>query len=80
LRDIFIDMAKAEDPNERKPINNYVKYTGMVFQMFAIIGVFAFIGHQIDASRNGKLPLFTALFSLIGVAASLYQVIRSLKD
>lgn len=72
-------MINAEDPREQKPVNNYLKYSGMVFQMFAIIGVFALIGHQIDLHTDAKQPIVTAVFSLIGVGASLYQVVRSLR-
>lgn len=66
------------DDNKNKQITNYVKYTGVAFQMLAIIGLFTFIGYKIDEKRQSEKLLFTALFGVIGVGASLYQVIRSL--
>ncbi|WP_316813573.1 AtpZ/AtpI family protein [Pedobacter heparinus] len=68
-----------EDPNQRKKsMNAFAKYTAISFQMIAIIGVFAFIGHKIDAYRNAKMPIFTAALSLLGVAVSMYQVVKQL--
>ncbi|WP_449435474.1 AtpZ/AtpI family protein [Pedobacter steynii] len=46
--------------------------------MLAIIGVFAFIGYKIDEYRGSKTRIITALFSLIGVGAAMYQVVKQL--
>ncbi|WP_207533905.1 AtpZ/AtpI family protein [Desertivirga arenae] len=64
---------------QRKYFSAYAKYSAMGFQMFAVIGVFAFVGYQIDERRNAKTPLWTAFLSLLGVFCSLYLVIRSIK-
>lgn len=65
------------DP-KNKPTPNYIKYSGIAFQMLATIGVFVFIGYKIDEHQGIENFLFTAVFGIVGVAASLYQVIRSL--
>lgn len=65
--------------NRKKVLNSYAYYTGIGFQMIAVIGIFTFIGNRIDNSRNASTPLFTAFFSLAGVFISLYLVIRSVK-
>ncbi|MET3113425.1 F0F1-type ATP synthase assembly protein I [Pedobacter sp. CG_S7] len=70
-----------KDPNANKEENtssSMVKYSGMGFQMLATIGLFAFIGHKIDQHQQNKKPIFTAIFSLLGVILSLYQVIKQL--
>lgn len=59
-------------------MNNLVKYSGIGFQMLAVIGLFAFAGYKIDGYRHSHLPIFTAVFSLAGVVLSLYQVIKQL--
>lgn len=65
------------DPkNKRTP--NYIKYSAIAFQMLATIGVFAFVGYKIDEHQGIENFLYTALLGIVGVAASLYQVIRSL--
>jgi len=68
-----------KDPEEKKKsLNDFAKYTAISVQMLVTIGIFAFIGYKIDASRGPGQPLFTALFSLLGVVLSLYQVVRQL--
>jgi len=76
-------MANS-DPNEKdnsgKPVNNYIKFTGIAFQMIIIIGVFTFAGYKIDQYTHHSTFWVTAILSLFGVFASLYIVIKSLKD
>ena len=76
-------MAKdeqKEDTRNNKQANSYVKFTGMGFQMIAIIGIFTFAGYQIDQAALHGVKWVTAALSLTGVFISLYLVIRSLKD
>lgn len=73
-------MAKNErDDNDERPLNAYVKYSGLGFQMIAIIGLFAFAGYKIDESAHHQVRWVTAILSLVGVFISLYIVIVSLK-
>lgn len=78
-------MLKPESPKKmdeqdgKKALNSYAYYSGLGFQMIAVIGVFTFIGYKIDENRSSGSPLYTAFFSLAGVFASLYLVIRSVK-
>ena len=74
-------MAKNEqDEGDRKSTNNLAKFSGLGFQMLAIIGVFAFAGYKIDQSANHQVKWVTAALSLTGVFISLYIVVRSLKE
>lgn len=74
-------MANSnQDKEGGKPVNNYVKYSGIAFQMIAIIGISTFIGYKIDQSQHHQTAWVTAVLSLIGVFVSLYLVIKSLKD
>ncbi|WP_158797254.1 AtpZ/AtpI family protein [Pedobacter sp. L105] len=68
------------DQQKGKGKNNFAAYSGMGFQMLAIIGVFTFAGYKIDAHRNTHKPIFTALLGVIGVVISLYQVIKQLSS
>lgn len=63
---------------KNKPKPNYIKYSGIAFQMLATIGIFVFVGYKIDEHQGIDNFLFTAVLGVVGVAASLYQVIRSL--
>lgn len=64
-------------PSRNNALGKYAYFTGVGFQMLAIIGIFTYIGHRIDRSRGGDIPLWTALFALIGVCISIYTVIRA---
>lgn len=73
-------MAENEQNDNLKPVNNYIKYSALGFQMIAIIGVFTFAGYKIDEANGHETKWVTAILSLVGVFASLYIVIRSVKN
>jgi F0F1-type ATP synthase assembly protein I len=76
-------MAKNEQGNNSdagKEVNAYAKYTGLAFQMIAIIGVFAFAGYKIDEATGHTTKWVTAMLSLAGVFISLFIVIRSVRN
>ncbi|MHB8208559.1 AtpZ/AtpI family protein [Mucilaginibacter sp.] len=68
------------EPEDSNGPNNYLKFTGLAFQMIAIIGVFTYIGYRIDKAENHQTQWVTAMFSLIGVFISFYTVFKSLKN
>jgi len=73
-------MAKNEqDENDSRPMSAYAKYSGLGFQMIAIIGIFTYAGYKIDESAHHDTQWVTAVLALTGVFISLYIVIRSLK-
>jgi predicted negative regulator of RcsB-dependent stress response len=59
---------------------NFAKYTGVAFQMVAIIGLSAFVGYKIDVYYEHKVQYATAIACVIGVFLSIYQTIRQLKE
>jgi len=73
-------MDKNKPRKDNNTGSSYLKFTGMAFQMIAIIGIFAYAGYKIDASANHHVKWVTAALSLTGVFISLYLVIRSLKE
>ncbi|MET3978766.1 hypothetical protein ABIB62_001335 [Mucilaginibacter sp. UYP25] len=76
-------MAQNEQkqPEEGgKAVNAYAKYTGLAFQMIAIIGIFAFAGYKIDKANQHDTMWVTAALSLAGVFISLFIVIRSVRN
>lgn len=70
-------MMKTNQDDE-KPNPSFTKYIGIAFQMLATIGLFIFIGHWIDQYSGQTEPIFTAVFAIVGVSLSLYQVISAL--
>lgn len=72
-----MDKKKVDQKEEVNSLSKYAYYSGLGFQMIAIIGVFTFIGYKIDEQMGSQKPVFTAAFSLAGVGISLYSVIKS---
>ncbi|AYL98800.1 AtpZ/AtpI family protein [Mucilaginibacter celer] len=76
-------MSKNEQDNTddaAKQVSNYAKFTGIAFQMIAIIGICAFAGYKIDESAGHTVKWVTAALSLAGVFIALFLVIRSVKN
>lgn len=71
-------LQEQDNSDKNKRLPSFVKYTGVAFQMLATIGVFTFIGYKIDEYKGSDNFLFTAILGIVGVGASLYQVVRSL--
>lgn len=70
-------MKKNKKPsNQSKPLNNYVKFSGMAVQMGVIIALGAWGGSALDQKFNTSSRLFTIICSLLGIGIALYLVIR----
>ena len=54
---------------------DWVKYSGLGFQMIATICVFTFLGIYLDGYFETD-PILTVVLSLVGVAAGLYVALR----
>ncbi|MBA9076188.1 MULTISPECIES: AtpZ/AtpI family protein [Rufibacter] len=66
---------KEEEESNVKP---YLKYSGLAFQMIAIMGVAAFGGRKLDAYFQNQTPWWTLALLVVAVFASMYSVIVSL--
>jgi F0F1-type ATP synthase assembly protein I len=66
---------KPSDIPPYKNTNAALKYTGLAFQMLAVIGLGVFAGIQLD--RYFRTPdIFTVILSLLGVVTGIYLAIR----
>ncbi len=68
------------DYDKRKETSTIAKFSGIAFQMVAIIGIFSFAGYKVDQAANHQVKWVTATLALIGVFISLYVVIKSIKS
>ncbi|NJM14645.1 MAG: AtpZ/AtpI family protein [Bacteroidales bacterium] len=76
-----ICLAVQHKPNKNiiktsQKINSYARYSGIAFQMMAIIAAGVFGGLKLDRWLVLKVPVFTIVLSLLAVALS---IIPSLK-
>lgn len=66
------------DKRKRPPFESYARYSGLAFQMFAIIGLGIFGGVKLDQWIGIRFPVFTLLLAIISVSAAIYTAIKGL--
>ena len=71
----------SEDPSSNpklKPYNSYLKYSSLAFQLLAAIGIFGWLGYELDQYLQLKFPAFMLLLGFLAFAGMLYQVYKSI--
>jgi F0F1-type ATP synthase assembly protein I len=61
---------------ENKGLNDFAKYSGMAFQMIAIILITTWGGIELDKLVKFNTPVFTIILSLLGVFAAIYTALK----
>jgi MFS-type transporter involved in bile tolerance (Atg22 family) len=69
-----VESNKNKKPG--KQLNNYALFSGIVIQMFAIIGIGTFLGVKLDEKFPNKNNLYTIIVSLTSVVFAIVFVIR----
>ncbi len=64
--------------SKKNQLNDYLRYSGMGFQMAAIIFVCTWGGKMIDKALDMKTPVFTLVLSLLSVVLSMYYFIKGI--
>lgn len=75
---ILMENLNPNQEKQKKKSNeqtNFLQYSGMAFQMGAIIGLFIFLGIKLDRWFATK-AVFTVIGSLFGVGLALYSFIK----
>lgn len=57
--------------------NNWLAYSGMAFEMFAIIGIFAAAGYFLDKKLQ-TTPLLLIILLMIGSGIAFYRIYKQL--
>ncbi len=65
---------------KKKPLHNYTRFSGIAFQMAATIFVGTYVGVKLDEKFPNKYNMYTLIFSLVFVLASLYNVIKQISN
>jgi F0F1-type ATP synthase assembly protein I len=61
---------------ENKGLNDFGRYSGMAFQMIAIILITTWGGIELDKLLKFNTPVFTIVLSLLGVFAAIYTALK----
>jgi ATP synthase protein I len=75
-------MKKQPKPTKPKSnpsrLNSYARYSGLAFQMIAIILAGVFGGMKLDELVKWDFPVFTLVLILLAVILSMYYAIKDL--
>jgi len=70
---------KSTSGNKNKPsLDSYARYSGLAFQMLAIIGIGTFGGVKLDQWLKLGFPVFTIILALASVFAAIYSAVKGL--
>ncbi len=72
--------VKQKKPNNENEsgLQSYARYSGLAFQMIAIILAFVWAGRKLDEIYFEGRSVFIIILSLIGVGISMYLAIKDL--
>lgn len=76
LKDYRKIKIMPEHNQEKKQINTYLKFSGVAFQMIAIICIFSYFGVWLDGKFPNNYSAYTIVFSLTGVIFAMYLIIK----
>ena len=74
-----VSRPQTAETTAKKFAPAYMRFSGLAFQMLAIIGCSCWGGIKLDQVLGLKVPVCTIVLSLTGVALSMYFVIIELK-
>lgn len=63
---------------EKSSRNEYLRYTGLGFEILACILLFVGLGYKLDQWQATEKPWFTLSLSLVGCGLAIYLMIRQL--
>lgn len=69
-------MKSGEFKNEKKKLDNFIRYSGLAFEMAAIMGVGVWLGYKIDHWLDLSFPVFTFILMILSVIAAIYHAIK----
>jgi ATP synthase protein I len=70
---------KSGPPHQKNRNNAYLKYSGLAFQLAAVVCIGLFAGRWIDTKMQMDKPIFTMLLVMLFFALFLYKLYDDLK-
>ncbi|MEZ4772067.1 MAG: AtpZ/AtpI family protein [Bacteroidia bacterium] len=65
--------------DKRSPYQEYLRYTGLGFEILACILLFVGAGYGLDTWAGTEKPWFMLVLSIAGCAAAIFLAIRKFK-
>lgn len=63
---------------QNKNTKLYLRYSGLAFELFAIIGVGVWGGYKLDSFFDNKYPVIMIIMTFVSTGAALYSLFRKL--
>ena len=70
--------ADPSQPRKQSPYNTYLKYSSLAIQLFAVIGIFGWLGYKIDEWLDLKFPVFLLTLAFLSFGGMMFQIYRSI--
>ena len=70
------EKKRSKREENTKGSSDYLRYTGLGISMMGIILVSCLIGWWIDGRLGWKFPVFTLVFSLMGIAGAMMHLFK----
>ncbi|MGY6558646.1 MAG: AtpZ/AtpI family protein [Nitritalea sp.] len=67
-------------PKSGKNVPAYVKYIGLSFQLFGIIGGGTWLGWYLQQRSSMQFPVWLLLFLFLSIGLAFYQLFLSMKN
>ncbi|MEL6560329.1 MAG: AtpZ/AtpI family protein [Bacteroidota bacterium] len=72
------EQKKNQHSKPDKKQNQALKYSGLAFQLFAVIGIGSYAGYWLDGYFGNKIPYLLLVFVFLSTGAALYSVYKRL--
>lgn len=73
-------MKPNSKNQQRDNFNKILKYSGLSFQIFAVIGVGTWLGWFLDQKTQMAFPLWLLVFVFLSTIAAFYHLFVSIKN
>ncbi len=67
-----------EEQKPKKPLNKFLQFSSMVFQMIAVIVAGTYIGTKLDQRYPNNHQIFTVILSIVFVSAYMFLIIKKI--
>ncbi|MDQ3192146.1 MAG: AtpZ/AtpI family protein [Bacteroidota bacterium] len=75
-----MEKKRKKSSSQGKPPSDFIKYSGIAFQMIAIILAGVYAGIWLDDKFQLDYPIFKLVLSLLSVGLAMYVIIRQVTN
>jgi len=69
-----------KEPQEKKWLREYAKYSSIAFQMIIVILIGVFSGKALDNHLENQKPVFTMSLTILGLVFALYLLFKNISN